>query len=422
MGNIYKFTEKETTDIINEYKVNFKSALEISKKYNVDCTVIKRVLKENKIEIINGSAFSVEYWKKRGLNEEQSLQKIKEMKPCIIDYWIIRGYDIDGAKLQVELHLMNTKRAYIIKYGEKIGVELYEKKRHNTGVSNSSRRTEHWLNKGFNLTESRKKVSECQNTWSKDFYTKKYGEIEGAEKMNERKEKWQNTLKSKINYSEIQKKKDSGSIDFLIKKHKTQYINEKIMTLNIFDEVIKNKIIVSLENTDYISFLNIIRENYEYDNHILRRICRIKLIQYIFNKEKNDILSDLIKLYPIKNKNSWGTVYSIDGILVRSLGELKIYRFLKKGKYDFEYDYDYPMDKKNPYKCDFYLKKNDYYIEYAGMLNIRKTDKTKRVLESYDTRLKIKKDICVSKNLKHYFSKSVDDIINFIITLDEEKH
>lgn len=56
----------------------------------------------------------------------------------------------------------------------------------------------------------------------------------------------------------------------------------------------------------------------------------------------------------------------------------------------------------------------DLYIEYAGMTNVKKNKRNEKILESYDSRLKVKKTICVENNLKHFFSNSVTEILDFI--------
>lgn len=56
----------------------------------------------------------------------------------------------------------------------------------------------------------------------------------------------------------------------------------------------------------------------------------------------------------------------------------------------------------------------DTYIEYAGMLNIKKTEKNSRILENYGNKLNIKKLLCENNNFNYFFSSSFDEIISFI--------
>jgi spermidine/putrescine-binding protein len=149
MGNTYKFTENQINDMVNLYVNEMKPTKFISEKYNVDSSVIKRVLTKNGVEIVNGSAFGVKYWVKRGLTEEESKQKIKEMKPNLIEYWLSRGFSVEESKLKTELHLMNTERSFIIKYGYEKGVKLFREKKVKEGKLHSPRSIEYWVKKGF---------------------------------------------------------------------------------------------------------------------------------------------------------------------------------------------------------------------------------------------------------------------------------
>ena len=121
MGKVYNFTENEINDIINLYVNEMKSTTYISKKYNVDKSVVIKRLKDNGVNLYNGSAFSVKYWVERGFTEENAKQKVKEMKPSLVEYWLSKGFSNEESKLKTELHLMNTERAFIIKYGESEG-------------------------------------------------------------------------------------------------------------------------------------------------------------------------------------------------------------------------------------------------------------------------------------------------------------
>lgn len=421
MSKKYIFSEKEISDIINEYQNNFIPIMTISKKYSVDGSVIRRILTENNIPIINGSPFSINYWVKRGLSIEESSIKIKEFKPCMIEYWLSRGYSEDDARFQIELHLMNTERAYITKYGEE-GKELFLKKKEKEGKENSKRRIEYWLKKGFSEEESKLKLKESQSTFSKKILKIKYGEKVANEMMVKRNEKWIKTLKLKENYNEIQKKKDSNSIKYFTTTYGDDFYVHYLNKFTNYTEDFKNKIIYSLSNKDYVLFLQTIRENYMYDMDKINEFSNLKVYQYIFQKKQPEIKSDIIKQYPIKNKNSWGTTYMINGVIVRSLGEMKLYNFLMEKKIDFSYDKVYPFQDKTQYKYDFYLKKYDVYVEYAGMENIRKTPLTQKIHESYDLRILKKKQHCNKHNLKHFFSNSINEIKNFIEQLYEEKN
>jgi hypothetical protein len=194
MGKKYNFNENEINDMINLYVNEMKSTRFISKKYNVDNSVVLKRLKDNGIKISKGSAFGSKYWVERGFSEEESKMKIKEMKPNLVEYWLSRGFSFEESKLKVELHLMNTERSFIFKYGEKKGVELFREKKIKEGKLHSPRSVEYWVNKGFSIDESKKKVSEYQNNFSFIKCIEKYGEEDGKKIFTKRQIKWQESL------------------------------------------------------------------------------------------------------------------------------------------------------------------------------------------------------------------------------------
>lgn len=194
MGKVYNYNENQINDMINLYVNEMKSTRFISEKYNVDNSVVVKRLKDNGVKIFKGSAFSVKYWIERGLSEEESKRKIKEMKPNLIEYWLSRGFSFEESKLKTELHLMNTERSFIIKYGDEKGIKLFKEKKVKEGKLHSPRSVEYWVNKGFSIEESKNKVSECQNKFSLVKCVEKYGEEEGKKIFTERQKKWQESL------------------------------------------------------------------------------------------------------------------------------------------------------------------------------------------------------------------------------------
>lgn len=207
MGKVYNFNESQINDMINLYVNEMKSTIFISEKYKVDNSVIIKRLQDNGIKIVKGSAFSIKYWVERGLSEEESKQKVKEMKPNLVEYWLSRGFSPEESKLKTELHLMNTERAFIIKYGEEVGIKLYREKKVKEGKLHSPRSVEYWLSKGFSVEESKIKVSESQNKFSLVKCIDKYGEDEGKKIFTDRQNKWQESLTNngnmKMGYSKI---------------------------------------------------------------------------------------------------------------------------------------------------------------------------------------------------------------------------
>jgi hypothetical protein len=403
------FTEIQVKDILDKYVKDLMSTKEISKVYSCDSGTIARVLKENNIHLAKGSAFSVTYWKERGLNDEQAKYKVKTLKPSIKEYWISRGLNEDEAILKTELHLMNTERTYIIKYGEKEGRLKYREKKEKDGKFNSNRSKEYWISRGLNEDEATEKIRKRQKTFSLDICIEKYGITEGTKIFNERQKKWVETLKQKKDYDIIQTKKVSKSPDSIFEKYPETFVdtyfkfnikNEKIYFLK---EPVKNK--------NYEEFLELTKKNIEYDSKLLRSIANISLFKKIFNKTYEELYLDLKKSYGVRpgSKQAYGTIFLIDGIVFKSLGEKLIYEKLKNLNINFIYDKFYPNQKK--FKYDFYLPDYNTYIEYYGMLNVKVTEKSKKIIRNYKIKCKEKMDLCVTNNYRFIFSNEIDKIL-----------
>jgi hypothetical protein len=102
----------------------------------------------------------------------------------------------------------------------------------------------------------------------------------------------------------------------------------------------------------------------------------------------------------------------VNGVIVRSLGEKKIFELLNELGIKFMYDKLYTQHEKLKY--DFYLNDYQIYIEYFGMLNVNETVKNKDIIKSYKLKCQLKKDICKKYNYKHFFSSKIENILEFI--------
>lgn len=405
--------QNQINDIIMRYTKKIEPISLISKIYECDSSVIKRLLIKNNIEIIKGSAFSVQFWIKRGLSDDEARLKVKKMKPSLIEYWLDKGFDEEQSKIQTELHLMNTERAFKIKYGEKEGKLKYIEKKKNEGIKYSTRRKEYWVERGYSNEEAITKVKEVQSTFSLKKCVEKYGEEKGLKIFNDRQEKWKNSLKNRKDYFEIQKRKESKSLKKIMERHPENYVKvyfeQNLYRKNfhfLYESVYKN---------NYILFLDEIKNNLEYDSKKILSISKVKLFQFIFNKSEIELKTDINKLYNIKNKQSYGTTFIINGVIVRSLGEKKIFEKLTELNIDFIYDGFYPKQKK--YKFDFYIPKYDIYLEYFGMLNVKTTEKNEKIIRTYKIKCEDKKKLCLSNNLKFLFSNNTHEILRYINNL-----
>ena len=128
------------------------------------------------------------------------------MKPNLIEYWTSRGVAEEESKIKTEIHLMNTERAFIIKYGKEEGSKLYRDKKIKEGKK-SPRTVEYWIGKWFSLEDAKTKVSESQSTFSLNKCMEKYGKEKGIKVFTERQNKWINSLNKngniKYGYSKI---------------------------------------------------------------------------------------------------------------------------------------------------------------------------------------------------------------------------
>ena len=136
-----------------------------------------------------------EYWLKRGFTEEESRLKIKEQRKCNKEYWLKRGFTEEESRLNIIAHqkYVSNKLLYKYKINPEFKKQLYDK---------HSYRIEYWLNKGYSEEEAKKKLSDRQTTFSLEKCIKKYGEIEGHKRWQDRQEKWYKNF-TKQNYSNI---------------------------------------------------------------------------------------------------------------------------------------------------------------------------------------------------------------------------
>lgn len=78
-------------------------------------------------------------------------------------------------------------------------IEFNKKIKTNITPEQQTTRIEYWLKKGYNEEESRKKLSERQNTFSLEKCILKYGEETGIKIFNERQKKWSKKIEKQYN-------------------------------------------------------------------------------------------------------------------------------------------------------------------------------------------------------------------------------
>jgi len=424
MGKQIRFTDIEIQQIVTLYTKQYKSTTEIAKLFNCDASVIISRLKNAGVNIVSGSAFSVQYWIKRGLSKTDAEKKIKTLKPVYIEYWMNLGYSEDDAKFQIELHLMNTERAYIYKFGVDDGIRKFKEYKDGQGKFNSKRSLEYWTSRGYSENDAKNEIKKSQAQFSLEKCIEKYGENIGRIKWKSRQTKWQNSLQNNSNIELINKSKDVRSIQFYKKKcgddwlycYLQTHINKKYFLLlqKIFD-------CCQTEN-DIIDYFV---KNVDYNVYVFRAIAYNKAIIEYYKINPNKLLNQIKLGYNINCLQSFGYQKNIGEHITKSLGEYNILKFLIENKIEYRYDEPYPKQiTKNKLRYDFYLPKFNIYIEYTGMLNLndRKNEQYKKIRQKYVNRIEEKMAFCQTNNINCYFMKNSDDIIKLIKNLYEKEN
>lgn len=178
MGNVYKFNENEIKNIIKMYVEDFESTNNISKKYDVDTSVIIKRLKDNGVKIAKGSAYSEKYWLERGMDKNKISNHIKTLRPVNKEYWLKLGYNENEAILQIEGQKMVSLKGCIARFGEIEGTKKWDSREEKRSIAGKkgSASLSYWINKGYSKDEAIIKRSERQSTFSKNICIEKYGE------------------------------------------------------------------------------------------------------------------------------------------------------------------------------------------------------------------------------------------------------
>jgi hypothetical protein len=148
------------------------------------------------------------------MSKEEINERINEFTPLRVEYWKSRGYNESEAINRIsELQTKNSQK--LIKLRNEFP-ERYS--------ATTETQLGYWLNKGYNNEEAALKLSERQTTFSKEICVEKYGELEGLRVFTDRQNKWNNSLsengKLKMGYSKI-----SQELFYEIMEHYS--INEK---------------------------------------------------------------------------------------------------------------------------------------------------------------------------------------------------
>jgi hypothetical protein len=263
-----------------------------------------------------------------------------------------------------------------------------------------------WIKKGYSLEESKIKVSERQNTFSKEKCIIKYGEEKGLKKFKERQIKWINALKNREDYTELQNKKNPYKYS-----NKTTI---EILQHSSFIETTKNKILENL-NDNLDQFTESILNSIELKRFSeLQPYINSKIIQQHFNVTKEELKNTFIKKLKFNPFDSkYGTFIYHKNNRFKSLKEYSLAIFLESKNVDYLYEINYPNSNK---KCDFYIPNKNLFIEYFGMLDGKKVIKENSIFEFYKNKMEEKINFCLKNNIKLIYEKDYDKLIEKLNT------
>jgi len=185
MNNGYSYDEAKEI-ISNKQR---KNALRFAKKRKETPEKYKHML----------SPMRVEFWMKKGLSEVEAKLKIKSQRKMNKEYWLKKGFTKDEAIKNISIFQKENSKKHKKKWDE-LKHTIEYKQQYNTKI-------EYYLINGFNYDEAEERLKNRQSTFSKELCIKKYGEKIGLEIFNERQHKWQDTLQKngnlKSGYSKI---------------------------------------------------------------------------------------------------------------------------------------------------------------------------------------------------------------------------
>lgn len=264
---------------------------------------------------------------------------------------------------------------------------------------------EYWVKKGYSLQNAKTKVTQRQSTFSLKKCIEKYGNDEGTKVFNQRQDKWITSLKNKVDYSEIQKSKNS------FKYGKKSYSD--ILKHSGFKEKINTIITYCVTNKNVNDFVDCVLSKDDIKKYSdLSPYISSKIIHNFYqttDKELKNIIYGKINLN--QNRQYYGISIYHNGIRYKSVGEYRVALFLEKNNLDFEYETNYSDSNM---KCDFYLPNENIFVEFFGLLNGKNMNKLDQVLESYKEKMNYKIKFCMDNNISLIYDSNDNKLIEKI--------
>ena len=219
--------KEKISKIKNIKKMNIYSIKDQMERFGLS----EEEAKEKISKIKNVNIFSVSWQMERfGLNEEEAIEKVESIKrKSKISFSSMSDFDFNSMIPSKKEHWMKkglSEEEAINKVNEVIKIATnncnnFSKKVKGDKSYNIIRTTnvEYYLNKGYNLEESKKMLSKRQSTFSLEKCINKLGFEKGYKRWLIRQTKWLKSLDGKIDNS----KKDSTSFNFFLIKNNGDY-------------------------------------------------------------------------------------------------------------------------------------------------------------------------------------------------------
>jgi hypothetical protein len=410
---------------------------------------------EAEIKVKSQRKFNKEYWIKEGFSEFESIEKVKDFqrenseklqikmkndenfrndvnskKSNNINYWLNKGLSLSEAELKLsERQSTFSLKKCIEKHGDKIGKEIWDNRqekwirslslsKYNGRDNKDSKTIESFKNKyGTNWIEPYlnqicfKDREEILYLTSFENYKKmidnlvndkyKLGDISYFLKYKILEEVYNTSRLDMLDYLTNNYEFNHNTPEYY-QKYYENWI-DKFIEENSFKDKEEVKFLLSFSN--YEDLINYMIENYRITDIIM--YLKSKLISFYYKTSFRDMFKYLTNKNPyIKSK--FGRMRYFNNHLCRSDGEFIIAKFLLDNNIEYQYEKRYKDSLK---RCDFYLTKYDFYIEYTGMSNI----------ESCKIKYEKKEEFCLKNGLSCIFSSNIEEIKNKIKEIYENK-
>jgi len=389
-----------------------------------------------------------EYWIKMGFTESESIEKLKDFqkqnsekfqikmrenekfrntvnskKTNNINYWLNRGLSLEDAKSKLsERQSTFSLKKCIEKHGDEMGKQIWNKRQekwikslslsdYNGRDNKDSKTIESFKNKyGINWVEpylnqiSFKDSEKILHLTSFENYREmidqlvsdkyKLGDISYFLKYKVLEEIYNTNRLDMLDYLTNNYEFNYKTPEYYQKKYENWI--DKFIEDNTFKNKEEVKFLLSFPKYEYL--IDYMIENYRITDIII--YLKGKLISFYYDTSFGDMFKYLTKKNPyIKSK--FGRMRYFNNHLCRSDGEFMIAKFLKENNIEYQYEKKYKDSLK---RCDFYLTKYDFYIEYTGMSSI----------ESCNAKYENKKEFCLKNGISCIFSSNIEEIKNKI--------